>query len=391
MNAILEGEPPLIADAPPSMVEALRRAMAKDPEQRFPSAGALAKALMPESVDEGPNAACPPAASLAGYMRDLMPEGERRWSTIVERASTGLPFELETMTDGGDRVSLLAETLPVTLPEAPVSSHSATKGLGSGHSFPGRSMAGAAALSLPAIASSTSPRAASIFAGLVALVMVSYGFAMGGARTSPLTLPSWRRAEPVTACDSLSMAGEPTTIAALSCLALASPAGLGPPPAAAEGPATHPPRTRHWKRHTMSRVGGAPDRHAGAGRPAYASGARIDRGPTRAKSLSRAVAMRNRGGLSIRALGVAVGALGICVAAPALASPTLESCVSAVRCSAAIRCPTAPRSAGRPWHPWTCRHAMASPSTDCMTPLAFSGACWSPIPGPSTPAILQSL
>lgn len=41
--------------------------------------------------------------------------------------------------------------------------------------------------------------------------------------------------------------------------------------------------------------------------------------------------MRSRGGLSSRALGVAVGALGICVAAPASALPTLESCVSAVR------------------------------------------------------------
>jgi serine/threonine protein kinase len=277
MSAILEGEPPLIADAPPFIVEALRRAMAKDPDQRFPSAQLLAKALMPEVANTGPTGACPPDPSLAGYMRDLMPEGERRWSTIVERVSTGLPFELETSTDA-DRVSLLAETVPVTLPEARVSSRASAKGAGPWRSFPGRAMAGAAALSLPAIASSTSPRAASIFAGLLALVLVSYGVAIRGAtRTPPLTVSSWTLAEPVTASDrtvdTASIAGEPS--ASVSCLFVARPAAIGSAgrPQAGSTAATHPGRTRHWKRHTKARRG-VPESTVGV-----LAGPRTRRGP----------------------------------------------------------------------------------------------------------------
>lgn len=255
MGAILEGQLPPVAEAPPAVVEALRRAMAKDPDQRFSSAQALAKALMPEMAEEWPNGACPPDPSLAGYMRDLLPEGERRWATIVDRASMGLPVELETSTDAA-RLSILAETVPVTVPEAPVA-RAAKKRVGPWRGFPGATMLGAAALSLPSIASPPSSRAASIVAGLIALVMVSYGVAMGGAtRTLPLTHPSWIQAEPVAALDKIgdtaSIERTPMAAAALSCLARAEAVAIGTTRRHHEGPggATHPPRTRPWKRQT---------------------------------------------------------------------------------------------------------------------------------------------
>lgn len=230
MQAILDSEPPELADAPPRLRAALRRAMSKDPADRFSSAKELARALIPETAVDDEETVGRQDAMLAAYVQNLFPDGMQRWSKIVDQAAAGISFE-DDHTGSLERESMTVETVAVTMPGNPQPVPCAD--------------ALAATLALPGIPGRVRQWRVHALAGIVGLMLVCL---VSAVRRPSTTLPalserSWASVSPTARAETpLSLAGVTPPVPDRSAIDPAPDRStMDPVPAQASAPSDPPP------------------------------------------------------------------------------------------------------------------------------------------------------